>query len=153
MGYPSNAVATASAVSVRRIRNDWRLAREAHTELQIPAVERANLLVVGTGAVPMLLEMLGLEPDNEGVVSWHAGEPLELPHPSRVATLILHDVDELTEWDQHKLLPWLEQASGMVRTVSTAREPLWPRVKVGAFDETLYYRLNTVYVDVEAIPS
>ena len=152
MGHLSNAAdLPGSAASIRvinEIREEWRLAREALAELQLAQVGRTNLFVVGNGAVPVLLALLGLETQGEPVARWRPGQPFELPAPDRIATLILQDVHALTPADQHRLLDWLDQAAGRVRVVSTSGEPLWPRVKTGIFSEALYYRLNTVYVDV-----
>jgi hypothetical protein len=150
MGYPANAVAAAGgaplASSVKRIR-ERRLAREAHKELHIAGLERTNLFLVGNGAVPMLMDMLGLVLQSELILRWRPGQPLELPSPGRAGTLILQDVDGLPRDEQHKLLRWLDQSAGQIRMVSTSNEPLWPRVKTGAFSEVLYYRLNIVYID------
>ena len=86
-----------------------------------------NLLLVGTaGAFRMVLEMLWLEL-REPIVTWHPGQPLELPLSGRAATLVLHDVGELTYDDQHRVLRWLERTAGQIRVVSTSPESLWPR--------------------------
>ena len=148
----SNAVAAAGgaagANSVLQIREERRLARQAHRDLQVVGMQPTNLLLVGTaGAFRLVLEMLWLEL-REPIVRWRPGQPLELPVPGRAATLVLHDVGELTHDDQHRVLRWLERAAGHTRVVSTTTVPLWPRVKAGAFNETLYYRLNTVCVNV-----
>ena len=130
----SNAVAAAGANSDLQIREDWRLAREAHKELQVVGMPRTNLLLVGTaGAIRFILELLWLEL-REPILRWRPGQRLELPSPGREATLVLHDVSELTCDDQHHVLRWLDQTAG----------PLWPRVETGAFNDVLYYRLNTV---------
>jgi hypothetical protein len=126
------------------MRDAWRL------ELKMAALQRTNLMLAGAGAVPVLLDMLGLELLNERVLSWHPGEPLDLPSHRRVATFILHDVDQLTPADQQALLQWLDLAAGRIRVISTTEEPLWARVTRGEFDEALYYRLNVVYLDLGA---
>jgi transcriptional regulator of acetoin/glycerol metabolism len=46
------------------------------------------------------------------------------------------------------LLPELDETAGRIRVVSTTAVPLFPRVKTGAFEDFLYYRLNTVCVNV-----
>ena len=147
----SNAVATdggASANSVLQIREDWRLAREAHKDLQVAGMPHTNLLLAGgAGAIRIVLEMLWLEL-REPILKWRPDQRLDLPSPSRAATLILYDVDTLSADDQHRVLRWLDETAGQVRVVSTSPKPLWPRVKSGAFSDVLYYRLNTVYVDV-----
>ena len=133
---------------VLQIREDWRLAREAHKDLQIAGMPRTNLLMVGNaGAIRIVLEMLWLEL-REPILKWRPGQRLDLPSPGRAATLILQDVDVLTSDDQRRLLRWLDETAEKIRVVSTTTVSLWPRVKAGAFSDVLYYRLNTVYVDV-----
>jgi Sigma-54 interaction domain len=148
MGYRSNSAAAtggaAKPASLNRIGDDWR------SELDLAAAERTNLLLVGTCVVSVLLEMLRLDLHNEAILSWRPGEPLELPTAARAATFIIHDIDQLTASDQQGLLRWLNETAGRVRVISTSHTPLWPRVKSGAFDDGLYYRLNIVYVDVSA---
>jgi hypothetical protein len=138
----------ADASAVLHGADDWRLAREAHRELQVAGMPRANLLLVGTGSViPIVLEMVWLELRGP-VVRWRPGQQLDLPSPGRAATLVLQDVGTLTHDDQQRVLRWLDETAGRIRVVSTTATSLWPRVKTGAFSDVLYYRLNTVCVDV-----
>ena len=133
------------------LQNQGRLARSRAKPTEIcksSGMPRTNLLLMGTaGAIRIVLEMLWLEL-REPMLKWHPGQPLELPSPGRAATLVLHDVNELTFDDQHRVLRWLDETAGQIRVVSTTAVPLWPRVKAGAFNDVLYYRLNTIYVDV-----
>jgi DNA-binding NtrC family response regulator len=64
--------------------------------------------------------------------------------------LVLHDVNELTGNDQHDVLRWLDETAGRIRVVSASAVPLWPQVNSGAFNDVLYYRLNTVCVGLAA---
>jgi transcriptional regulator of acetoin/glycerol metabolism len=84
----------------------------------------------------------------EPILIWSPGQPLVLPPPGHPATLVLHDVSELTHVEQRRVLAWLDQADGRIRVISTTAVPLWPRVSTGAFNDVLYYRLNTVCVDL-----
>jgi hypothetical protein len=150
----SNTVAASedggSASSVLQSGEDWRLAREAHKDLETVAARPANLLLTGpAGTIRIVLEMMWLEL-REPILKWRPGQPLELPSPAHAATLVLHDVSELTSDDQQCVLRWLDHAAGGTRVVSTTAVALWPRVKAGAFNDVLYYRLNTVCVDVGA---
>lgn len=139
----------AGASTVLQIREEWRLAREAHKDLQVAGMPRTNLLLVGSpGAVRIVMEMLWLEL-REPILTWRPGQPLDLPTPGRASTLVLHDVSDLTKHDQQRVLDWLDETASRIRVVSTTRTSLWPQLKSGAFDETLYYRLNTVCVDIE----
>ena len=49
------------------------------------------------GDTGIVLEMLGLGMERrEPISTWRPGQPLDLPSPNRVITLIFHDVDKLT---------------------------------------------------------
>jgi Sigma-54 interaction domain len=139
----------AGASTVLQIREEWRLAREAHKDLQVAGMPRTNLLLVGSpGAVRIVMEMLWLDL-REPILTWRPGQPLDLPTPGRASTLVLHDVNELTADEQRRMLDWLDQTGSRIRVVSTSRTSLWPLLKAGAFEDALYYRLNTVCVDIE----
>ena len=138
----------ATADSLLPIREERRLARQARNDLQVGGMPRTNLLLVGEeDGIGIVLEMLRLE-HTEPILRWHPGQPLELPTAGSEATLVLHDVGELTYSDQNRVLRWLDDAADQIRVVSTTAAPLWPRVETGAFNDMLYYRLNTVCVDV-----
>jgi Sigma-54 interaction domain len=128
--------------SASQLREDCRLARAA----------RVNLLVIhGEAVLQDLLEWLMLDlqsPIATPVATCRTGEPLVLPPVARARTLILQDVGALTHADQHRLLDWLDRAAGRTQVVSTTPASLWPRIQAGAFIDRLYYRLNTVCMDV-----
>jgi Sigma-54 interaction domain len=117
-------------------------------DLQVGVMPRTNVLVVGSSeATRIVLDMLRL--DLRGpVLKWRPGQPLELPTRGRAATVVLEDLTRLTNDEQVRIVGWLEQVAGQIRVVSTTTVPIWPRVARGEFNEVLYYRLNTVYVDV-----
>jgi len=109
---------------------------------------RVNLLLIAPDAVVrFVLESLLLDL-REPITRWTPGEPLIPPSPDGSGTLLLRDVHALPPADQLLLLDWLEQAEGRTQVVSTTATPLLPRVQCGEFIDTLYYRLNTVCVDV-----
>lgn len=152
MEYASNALIasgySAGPSPVLQNREDWRLARGAYRELEIAGLPRTNLLLVGSpGTIRILMDMLWLEL-REPILTWHPGQRLDLPSPGLVGTLVLHDVDELTHRDQDRVLTWLDETAGQTRVVSTTAVPLWRRVKSGAFNDVLYYRLNAVSAGV-----
>jgi hypothetical protein len=86
--------------------------------------------------------------DGAFVSMWGPGSPFVLPSPASAGTMILRDVDTLVHDDQQTLVTWLEQAAGRVQVVSTASSSLMPLVEAGVFMQTLYYRLNTIYMDL-----
>ena len=130
--------------------DDTRLAQAAHNELMTMGMPRVNVLLAGRdGAIRQTLESL-LGRLREPIASWCPGERLALPSTDADGTMILHDVGRLGLEDQIHLLEWLGTAAGRVQVVSTTAAPLFPRVSAGAFIDTLYYRLNTVYLDLTA---
>ena len=71
-----------------------------------------------------------------------------LPQPAQTGTLLLHNVGSLSLLDQRYLVEWLERAAGRTQVVSTTPVALLPLVQTGTFLPRLYYRLNTVCVDL-----
>jgi hypothetical protein len=146
MDSQSNGVAELEGEAVRAAdplqKEDW------WTELVIAATSRANVLLVGAGNLPILERLLEVDLQKEAIMSWRSGEVLELPAPGLASTFILHNVNELDRTEQYELLRWLDNVRGWIRVISTADESPWPRVLGGLFDETLYYRLNTVHIDM-----
>ena len=120
-------------------------------DLQIGSMPRTNVLVVGNPeATRIVVDMLRL--DLRGpVVRWRAGQPLDLPTPGRAATFVIDNLTGMTDEEQLRVLRWLEDMNGTIRVVSTTGIPVWPRVQAGDFNETLYYRLNTVFVDMGTV--
>jgi hypothetical protein len=155
MANPSDVVAPALRVPgpfdyLSRRPEDWRQARAAYLSLLLIGMPRVNLLLIGVdGIVWNVLGTLLLDLQ-EPVTTWMPGQPLVLPPPGNAGTLLLHDVGAMTHEEQLRLLGWLEQAGGRTQVVSTAASPVLPRVRTGEFLETLYYRLNTVCVDLAA---
>ena len=131
-----------------RLPDHWRMARAAHVDLLLMGMPRVNLLLIApVGVVQFVLESLLLDLQ-EPIAEWHAGERLALPPADQGGTLVLHESSSLTRDDQVRLLEWLERADGRTQVVSTSSSALLPRVQAGTFIDTLYYRLNTVCVDV-----
>ncbi len=111
----------------------------------------ANLLLIGDES--LLSRAIGLVnlQDGQLLMVRRAGGDLSLPVPPPTgATLVLHDVDRLSARDQDEFLVWLDAARGRTRVISTAAQPLFPAVFAGAFSSELYYRLNTLRVDLRA---
>jgi hypothetical protein len=106
-----------------------------------------NLLLTGGDVVVQsVLETL-LSDHDLPIASWWPGQRLVLPM-ARPSMMILHHVGALALEDQQHLLEWLERDIGRTKVVSTTPAPLMPLVEKGAFNDTLYYRLNTVSIEV-----
>jgi len=65
--------------------------------------------------------------------------------PEFSGTCLLRDALLLTRDQQRALLGRLERRADL-RLVTLSAVPLYPVVQSGHFDETLYYRLNTITV-------
>jgi hypothetical protein len=117
-------------------------------ELLLTSMPPVNLLITGgLGAIRNLLGSLLRNVDGP-ILAWYPGEHLVLPRHPRTGTMILHEVGLMTYGDQLQLLTWLETRARRIQIVSTTSTPLIPMVDAGAFNDTLYYRLNTMHVDV-----
>lgn len=127
---------------------EWRLARAARFNVLVLGMPRINPLLTDLeGSIPNVLERI-LPDLEEPIVSWCPGGRLVLPPIARARTLILHEVGTLVFEDQRRLLEWLERVEGRTQLVSTCSTSLLPLVNSGVFNATLYYRLNTVCVDL-----
>ena len=116
---------------------DYRLARAAGVNLLIVVPDGSN------GFAELLIADLATP-----VVAWRPGERLMLPQAEKTGTLLLHNVGTLSPHDQRYLVEWLERAAGRTQVVSTTPVALLPLVQAGTFLARLYYRLNTVCVDL-----
>jgi Sigma-54 interaction domain len=131
-----------------KLPDHWRLARAAHVDLLLMGMPRVNLLLIAPdGVVRFVLESLLLDLQ-EPIQRWRPGDVLTLPSPHDCGTLVLHEAGALTIADQLLLLNWLERVDGRAQVISSSSTPLLARVQAGSFIDTLYYRLNTVCVDV-----
>jgi hypothetical protein len=121
----------------------------AAKDLVMARTTQTNVLVVGPNPlVKNVLNLVALDARRDAAVQCQGGR-LQLPQASsRPTMLVVHDVDALTAVEQRTLLDWLEAASARTQVVSTASVPLLPLVQAHAFNDTLYYRLNTIYVDL-----
>jgi len=67
-------------------------------------------------------------------------------------TLILVDLHRLAADDQRRLVAWLsDPANADSQVVSLTSESLIQRVDEGRFDAALFYRLNTIHLDLTLV--
>jgi len=88
---------------------------------------------------------------HEPVAVVDARGPLVLPDAEHTGTLVLKDVAALRADDQERLVEWLAHGAGRTQVISTSSTPLLPMIVAGTFAERLYYRLNTIYVDLTSV--
>lgn len=66
-----------------------------------------------------------------------------------IKTLIIVDLQLLTIDDQHTLAAWMSDAANAdTQIIGLTHENLFRLVQDGQFDRDLYYRLNTIHLDV-----
>ena len=129
---------------------DWQLSRGTQLSRLLTDTPRVNLLLVGVDRqLWHLLQAQGFDL-REPVAMWSPGERLALPAPTQLGTLILHDVAALSHDDQRQLLEWLEPAARFVQVISTTSVALFHVVEGGSFSDMLYYRLNTMCLDMSS---
>lgn len=119
----------------------------AREVLQLAETHRVNVLLMGTNDVVNRVMAALHERLPAPVAQWSPGDEFTLPAADQVGAVVLNDVGALGIQEQIQLLEWLNTAQGRTQVVSTAPTLLLPRVKAGAFIDTLYYRLNTLCLD------
>ena len=122
--------------------------QEADLKLLLKKSPRFNLLLIGRGRrASKILDTILLN-HSDPRTAWFPGRHLVLPPVAQTDTLILTEVGALELDEQLRLYEWMDRVQGRTQIVSTSEAHLLPRVDAGAFLEALYYRLNTVCIDV-----
>ena len=112
------------------------------------AGDAARLNVFLVGAPPAVEAALSvLVSDAPGAVSvWTVDAPL--PDRDGPHVVILRDVDRMPLMLQDAWVSWLEGGQHRPQIIATSGAPVFPLVVKGAFRSELYYRLNTVLLDL-----
>jgi hypothetical protein len=120
--------------------DDWSLFRGAHP---------AALLIGPAANVDAALVRLlpNLRPP---LLHWQPWAVEELPQTTR-GTLVMWDVESLSQGQQAQLLAWMEDRLA-VQVISISERPLFPLVRRKEFLDALYYRLNVVCVELSTSP-
>jgi Sigma-54 interaction domain len=140
---------TAPYLSTRRRKGDSSDWLSVNGDLNLARIFKTNLLVVGTERqVLSLVSSLAADVNSDVMIRCQDGLLGLPPTSSPAGTVVLRDVDALNQEEQLRLLNWLDSASNGSQVVSTASAPLLRLVEARAFDAALYYRLNTVYIDL-----
>ena len=130
-----------------RFADDARLARAAAEEFFLMGLPRVNVLLAGRDEVVRLAVRMILTHVSKPVRTWSPGEDLVVT-PTGLGTLVIYDVGALALREQIQLLEWSGNPFLNTQVICTTSFPLIPRVTAGSFIDMLYYRLNTVYLDV-----
>jgi hypothetical protein len=108
--------------------------------------EHPNLLLIGSDAA-IEATLAQIRPWlRVPIASWI---PCENDCPvAPLRTMIVRDVETLTTTQQACLMNRITECGADLQIVSTTRTPLYVHVGRGAFQTSLYYRLNTIVLDV-----
>jgi hypothetical protein len=131
--------------------NSARVSESPIWEWGFGRLPRANLLLVGTELMVSSFVCSLWSNFDEPIMVRRRDDRLRLaPSSEPVGTMILYGVDTLTDDEQCALQDWLTVRSGRTRVVSTVSTSLLPMVEACAFSDWLYYRLNTVSIDLRS---
>ena len=122
--------------------------RQHQSEWIILRAERTNVLITAPDAMVDAV-VVALLPDlRRPMYAWAREGALPAPH--EVGTLLIRDVGRLSLDQQRALLSWLNPPAvlGHIQVVSTTAFEVFSLVAQGVFLEALYYRLNTVRLDM-----
>jgi hypothetical protein len=119
------------------------------TDWRVILRTRANVLVTGPkDALAVFLQTARSEMRDPIRTSG----PALPPFLDGARTLILTEVDALSGTDQQRLRRWFdERQNANVQVISLTSEPLFSLVSANAFDVQLYYRLNTIVLEIQAV--
>ena len=107
---------------------------------------RAHVLVTGPRGALTAFARSARSELREPVVTIPKGAPLFF---DGARTVILSDVNALDTMNQHRLLAWMnESRNADTQIVSLTSAQVFAFVAKG-FDANLYYRLNTIYLEVQ----
>jgi hypothetical protein len=116
-------------------------------ELQVIMTEHPNLLMCGP-KVSIQSALAFLRPSFRQPVAKWAHDAQQNPPSQQSGTLIIEDATTLDDEQQKTLLRWLDQHAGRVQVIATTLENLFPLARHGLFLKRLFYRLNTLHLDL-----
>ena len=119
--------------------DEWSLLLETHP----------NLLLTGPASATDAL-LATVTPYLRQPICYHRCDTPRIPLPD-AGTVILRDVDALDPEGQLTLIRWMNVVGSQTQWVCITSRPLFPLVSEGIFLDTLYYRLNAVYLTVEPL--
>ena len=107
-----------------------------------------NLLIMGPSAATRRV-VDRLRPSLRGpVVAVRPGQTTVLMRGDALGTLVLDNIEAYGLNEQRHILARLESGNDRPRVISTASRAIVPLINRGLFLEDLYYRLNTVCVEM-----
>jgi hypothetical protein len=125
-----------------------RLASRSHKDWRALLRTRANVLVTGPHDVIDEFAETCAEELRQPVIIVSAAEPLALRWSS---TLVITNLHLLDRPSQRMLNAWIRDPENSdTQIISLTSERLLPLVDEGSFDRDLFYRLNTIHLELTA---
>lgn len=109
---------------------------------------KPNVLVCGE---PMFIDSF------LGLLAGHCAAPIRrISHSGALGflsdiddgTVVLNNADRYKESDQRAVLNWLADTGAGIQLITTTGKPLFDLVAQGQFLDSLFYRINTVYLEL-----
>ena len=123
--------------------------RACQVDWTILLTSPVNGLIVGSLHLTAAA-MAGIDKNvRQPVVWWAPDQAHDVPELT-AGTLMIRDVDRLDVWQQECLSRWVGLHCPGVQVLGLARAPLFAQVSDGRFSTELYYRMNTVMIEVRA---
>jgi hypothetical protein len=123
--------------------------RSSHyAEWSILRASSLNALLIGAPHLTAVAVGMLARGARSPIVRWN---PAQWDIPAMIAgTLVIDDVECLDKSQQEELSRWIGVRGSAVRVLALARAPLFAQVTDGRFSAALYYRINTVTVEMRA---
>jgi sigma-54-interacting transcriptional regulator len=118
-------------------------------EAHVLSGSRANVLLRGSSLALHLAITALLDRTAEPVVRWR-GASTDDGFSDQPFTLLVESVDRLPRDAQDTLFVWIGEHDRCVRVISTSEKRLYSLVERGVFSASLFYRLNTISITVDA---
>lgn len=124
---------------------------EAALDWHIAKTVRPNVLIIGAaGAIEQSLAALWPYLDTP---VWCGTVDTLRQTAQSARTIVIREVGGLSASQQVELSLWLAESAAMrIHVVSTTSVPLFQMVTAGLFFDSLYYRLNTLVLDMQNHP-
>jgi hypothetical protein len=107
---------------------------------------RANMLVVGERAALDAFVASAVDEMSEPV--WLLGPSQHIP-TERCGTFVLYDASRLDDLQQRELATVLSDDVPQLQVISLSEHHLWRRDRAPSIQTDLYYRLNTICLEIE----
>jgi len=109
---------------------------------------KPNVLICGE---PMFIDSF------LGLLAGHCASPLRRISQSGAlavlsgiedGTVVLDNAEQYKESEQRAVLDWLAKTGAAIQLITTTGKPLFDLVEQGQFLDSLFYRINTIYLEL-----